>query len=147
MENLFDEIQKITYGDNDEDEYATQVYTCIDTILRNAAKIKGITSIYFSQISETGNVFQIFYRKENAPSDSRKIASGCYNRVFCIDNNLVTIEKIADHYANLGFLTNIKYIAFKQSIITRCLISWGKNEDPSKHQKQRLDVGLTPSII
>lgn len=114
-----------------KEEYRVEIYKLIDDIILRASKYTGVTGIFLAQASnKSSRIFQAMYRENNSPINAEyKHTRGCDPWLICIDDNYLTIEDIAYHYARLGFLTGIKVFQYQNYLQYRCLISWSDDEN------------------
>ena len=131
MDSLLEMVQKNSAraikGKND---YHREVFKIIDNILMRASEFENVTGVFLAQATDkSSTLFQVMYRETNAPIQYEyRYTHGCDPWLICIDDNYLTIEDIADHYAKLGFLTGIKVFQYHNYLQYRCLISWSDEE-------------------
>jgi hypothetical protein len=114
----------------DRKDYQEETYNRLNKILLRASEYNNVTGVFLAQVSnQSCRIFQVMYRETNAPVHNEyKYTHGCDFFLFCIDDNYLTIDDIADHYAKLGFLTGIKVFQYHNYLQYRLLISWSDEE-------------------
>ena len=134
--NIMDNILKIAQENSlkatkQKEDYQNDVFELIDGIILKASEHSGVTGIFLAQVTnQSSRIFQAMYRETNSPVNNEyKYTHGCDPWLICIDDNYLTIEDIAHHYAKLGFLTGIKVFEYKNYLQYRCLISWSDEEN------------------
>ena len=131
MSSLLEMVQKnSTRAIKGKNDYHREIFKIIDEILLRASEYENVTGIFLAQATtKSSRVFQAMYRENNAPVNNEyKFTHGCDPWLVCIDDNYITIEDIADHYAKLGFLTGIKVFQYRDYLQYRVLISWSEDE-------------------
>lgn len=132
MNSLLETVQKNSArAIKNKKDYHREVFKIIDNILVRASEYADVTGVFLAQASnQSSRLFQVMYRETNSPVQYEyKYTHGCDPWLICIDDNYLTIEDIADHYAKLGFLTGIKVFQYHNYLQYRCLISWSDEEN------------------
>ena len=132
MNNLLEMVQNNSAkAEKGRKDYHNEIFKIIDNILLRASEFKDVTGVFLAQAAANNSrVFQVMYRETNSPVNNEyKYTHGCDPWLLSIDDNYITIEDIADHYAKLGFLTGIKIFEYKNYIQYRVLISWSDDEN------------------
>ena len=132
MNNILETVQKnSTNAIKNKKDYHSMIFKIIDDILIRASEYEGVTGVFLAQVTgKSSRLFQVMYRETNAPIQYEyKYTHGCDPWLICIDDNYLTIDDIADHYAKLGFLTGIKIFEYQNYLQYRCLISWSDDEN------------------
>ena len=132
MTNLLEMVQNNSVkAEKSRKDYHNEIFKIIDNILLRASEFKDVTGVFLAQAAANNSrVFQVMYRETNSPVNNEyKYTHGCDPWLLSIDDNYITIEDIADHYAKLGFLTGIKIFEYKNYIQYRVLISWSDDEN------------------
>ena len=132
MSNLLEMVQNNSAkAEKGRKDYHNEIFKIIDNILLKASEFKDVTGVFLAQATANNSrVFQVMYRETNSPVNNEyKYTHGCDPWLLSIDDNYITIEDIADHYAKLGFLTGIKVFEYKNYIQYRVLISWSDDEN------------------
>ena len=132
MSNLLEMVQNNSAkAEKGRKDYHNEIFKIIDNILLRASEFKDVTGVFLAQAAANNSrVFQVMYRETNSPVNNEyKYTHGCDPWLLSIDDNYITIEDIAYHYAKLGFLTGIKIFEYKNYIQYRVLISWSDDEN------------------
>ena len=84
--------------------YLDVCFNIIDKLLLHAARYKGVTAISIKELQGSNNICRVYYNtKENAFNPGSE-GLGCSENLRVIDIKVLSLEKVAEHYKELGFL-------------------------------------------
>ena len=104
--------------------YIDVSFSIIDKLLLHAARYKDVNSIAIKELPGHNDLCSVYYStKENAFNPGCS-GMGCNESLKVIDIKLLSLEKVAEHYKELGFYTETRYIEYIRYVVGITMISW-----------------------
>ena len=107
-----------------EYKYLDVCFSIIDKLLLHAAKYKGVNAISIKELPGSNDICRVYYTTKERAFDPGSSGLGCNECLRVIDNKILTLEKTAEHYRELGFYTETRYVEFSRGVIGTTVISW-----------------------
>ena len=105
-------------------DYLTVAFDIIDKILLHASKYKNVDAIAIKELPGYNNLCAVYYTTKEKGFEYGSDGLGCYQSLCNIDIKCLTLEKTAEHYRELGFFTEVRYIEYRRNVVGTCVISW-----------------------
>ena len=104
--------------------YLDVCFAIIDKILLHAARYEGVNAISIKELPGKSDICRVYYNtKENAFNPGSE-GLGCNETLKVIDIKQLSLENTAEHYKELGFYTETKYVEHGLYVIGTTVISW-----------------------
>ena len=105
-------------------DYLDVCFMIIDKLLLHAARYKGVTAIAIKELPGHNDLCSVYYTTKEDAFKPGSTGLGCNESLKVIDIKSLTLEKAADHYKELGFYAETRYIEYIRNVVGITIISW-----------------------
>lgn len=105
-------------------KYIDVCFSIIDKLLLHAARYKGVTAISIKELPGSNDICRVYYTTKEKAFEIGSSALGCNECLRVIDTKVLTLERAAEHYRELGFYTDTQYVEYSRGVIGTTVISW-----------------------
>jgi hypothetical protein len=120
MSELLEQCQNMEKDLN----YIDVCFSIIDKLLLHAARYKGVNAIAIKELPGHNDLCSVYYTTKEDAFKPGSCGLGCNESLKVIDIKALTLEKTAEHYKELGFYTETKYIESIRYVVGITMISW-----------------------
>lgn len=104
--------------------YLEVCFEIIDKLLLHAARYRGVNAIAIRELPGSNDMCRVYYTTKDKAFDLGSGGLGCNECLRVIDTKVLTLERAAEHYRELGFYTATDYIEYSRGVIGTTVISW-----------------------
>ena len=104
--------------------YLDVCFTIIDKLLLHAARYEGVSAIAIKELPGRNDICSVYYTTKDDAFKPGSSGLGCNESLKVIDIKSLTLEKAAEHYKELGFYTETRYIEYIRNVVGITVISW-----------------------
>lgn len=120
MSDLLQQCQNMTKDLN----YLDVSFAIMDKLLLHAARYKGVNAIAIKELPGHNDLCSVYYTTKDKAFNPGCSGLGCNESLKVIDIKALTLEKAAEHYKELGFYTETRYIEYTRFVVGITMISW-----------------------